>query len=134
MNRLSWAIVALLAVALAVDSPAPARQALPGAEKLAASTCAQERKATGQRAFTRKYRERDAMRSCARKVRRKVRVAIREANRLCREELAELGSAEFAEVWGTDESGSDAIAECVAYTLDSLLQPESEDGEGAEFV
>ncbi|MGH2956385.1 MAG: hypothetical protein ACRDL6_05250 [Solirubrobacterales bacterium] len=126
---MSLAIVALLALVLGANGPAPAKQAAAGVDKLAARSCAKERKESGRRAFERKYGEADAMRACAKRARRKVRAATREADRLCQEELAALGPEEFAEEWGAEESGSDAIAECVAYTLDSLLQPESEEDE-----
>ena len=89
MTRVSWAIVALVAVVLGVNGPAPAKQAAAEADQLASQVCAKERKEIGRRAFERKY-----------------------------------GA-------GTDESGSDAMAECVTYTLDSLVQPPSGD-EGDE--
>jgi hypothetical protein len=131
MTRVSLAIVALVALVLGANGPAPANQAGAGTERLAAQVCAKERKEIGRRVFERKYGESDAMRSCLRRARRKARVAAGQANQLCEEELAALGPEGFAEEWESDEGAGDAMAECVTYTLDSLLLPSSVgEGEG----
>jgi hypothetical protein len=119
--------VALLA---ATGSAQPAPSGKP-VDKLAAATCAKERKAIGRKAFTKKYGER-SMPSCIRRTRPKVRAAQRQAVQDCNDELAEYGPVEFAEDYGSDESGSDAMANCIAETVDWLLAPEDDSGEEEE--
>jgi hypothetical protein len=113
---------------LATSASAPAAASV---DRLAASTCAKERKANGRKAFTKKYGERRSMQTCIRRSRAKVGSAQRQAEQECADELAEVGFAEFAEDYGSDETGSDAMANCIADTIDFILDP-SDDADEAD--
>lgn len=45
-------------------------------------------------------------------------------------ELAEIGLAQLIEEYGSDETGFDAMEECVAESIDSILHPEDYDDDG----
>jgi hypothetical protein len=123
-------ISCICASLLAFPATAPAKGG--PVDKLAASTCAKERKAIGRKAFSKKYGERRSMQTCIRRTRGKVRGAQRQAAQDCAEELAELGPAEFAEDYGSDETGTDAMANCIAETIEWLLEPEDDSGDEGE--
>ncbi len=116
--------VTCLAV-LATSAPAPAATSV---DKMAAATCAKERKAIGRKAFTKKYGERRSVQSCIRRSRVKVRAAQQQAEQECADELAESGLEQFAEDYGSDETGSDAMANCVADTTEFNLEPSEDHG------
>jgi hypothetical protein len=132
MRRIAL-VCAFCASVLALPATAPAKGPT---DKVAAATCAKERKAIGRQAFTKKYGEKRGMQSCIRRTRGRVVAAQRQAEQECAEELAELGFAEFAEDYGSDETGSDAMANCVAETLDFILSPpaDSDDPDDDEDV
>lgn len=120
MKRTLILIAAICAAVLVT----PAASAKAGeVDKLAASTCADERKALGRKAFTKKYGERRTMHSCIRRSRVKVRNAQRQAERNCGYELMEVGLEVFIEDYGSDDTGTDAMANCIADWLDYLLEP-----------
>jgi hypothetical protein len=52
-----------------------------------------------------------------------VRAAQRDASSKCLAELAEIGPLEFAEDYGTDETGSDALEQCMDETAELALDP-----------
>lgn len=131
MRRTLIPITALCLALLAQTGSAPA-SATTSVTKQAAATCAKERKETGRKAFARKYGERRGMQTCIRRTRPKVLAAQRQAEQECQQELAELGIAEFAEDYGSDESGSDAMANCVAETADFILDPSVDEDETDE--
>jgi len=77
----------------------------------------------GRKAFTKRYgKGQKGMRNCIRRTRGDVRDAQREAAAECAAELAEWGPEVFADAYGTDATGSDAMANCideaVAWSLD----------------
>jgi hypothetical protein len=86
----------------------------------------------GRAAFAKKYGAENPMRSCVRRNRARVRAALRSANEACQEELAELGPDEFAEEWGSDDTGFDAMAECVAFTAEDSLLPEDDSDDASD--
>jgi transposase len=122
-------LVATLAAALLLVLPASAVAKAGGksVDRLAAQACAKERKQIGRSAFLKKYGERATARACVRRTRNRVKAAFRDASNECLAELAEIGPAEFAEDYGTDETGSDAFAECVDDTATLNLEPDNED-------
>jgi hypothetical protein len=128
MPKARHLIVAFAAVLLlALPASAPAKAGGKSVDRLAAQACAKERKQIGRSAFLKKYGERASTRTCVRRARTRVKAALRDASDECLAELAEIGPAEFAEDYGSDESGSDAFAECVAGTAELLLEPEDEE-------
>jgi hypothetical protein len=58
-----------------------------------------------------------------------VRAALRHASSECLAELAEIGPLEFAEDDGTDETGSDALEQCVDEAAELLMDPDVDPGE-----
>jgi hypothetical protein len=128
MPRIVWTITALVLIALlAMPSAGAAKGAGKSSDKLAVGTCAKERKQIGREAFTKKYGERRAMRACVRRSRGKVKAAVTQATTACEQELAVLGWLEFVHLYGSDETGADAFAECVADEVDAILDPTAED-------
>jgi hypothetical protein len=120
-RNLALALVATLLLAL----PASAAVKAPGksVDRLAAQACAKERQRIGKVAFRKKYGERRTTRACLRRGRSKVRAALRHASSECLAELAEIGPLEFAEDYGTDETGSDALEQCMDETAELALDP-----------
>jgi hypothetical protein len=129
-RHLTVAFAAILVLALPATASAATKAGGKSVDRLAAQACAKERKEIGKSAFLKKYGERASTRSCVRRTRNKVKAALRTASDECLAELAEVGAAEFAEDYGSDESGSDAFAECVDTTAGLLLEPD--DGEEYE--
>jgi hypothetical protein len=128
MPKARYLLAALAAVLLLV-MPASAAGKAGGrsVDRLAAQACAKERQRIGKAAFRKKYGERATARACVRRTRSRVKTALRHASDQCLAELAEIGPAEFVEDYGSDESGSDAMAECVHDTAALNLEPD--DGE-----
>jgi hypothetical protein len=93
---------------------------------LAAQQCAQERATTGKKAFRKKYGAKRTMKSCMKRTRPQVAAALPSANGDCQSELAEIGTAEFIDEYGEDETSSldDAMTECVAEDVDVILNPD----------
>jgi hypothetical protein len=117
-------IPALCIALLAALAAAPAAPGAKSVDKQAQSTCAQERKAIGRKAFVKRYGEGPrGMQACVRRTRAKVRAAQRAAEQSCQAELAALGLTQFIEDYGTDDSGWDAMSNCVAETADGILVP-----------
>lgn len=134
MPKARHLLVALAAtVLLAMPASAAAKAGGKSVDRLAAHACAQERQQIGKAAFRKKYGERATTRACVRRTRNRVKAALRDASDQCLAELAESGAAEFAEEYGTDESGSDPFAECIDETAELILEPDEDDpGEGEE--
>ena len=128
-------LILIAALCLALLVTAALASASISVTKTAAATCAKERKAIGRKAFTKKYGAKRTMQRCIRRTRPRVVAAQRQAEQECAEELAELGFAEFAEDYGSDETGSDAMANCIAETLDFILAPsdDSDDPDEEDF-
>jgi hypothetical protein len=122
-------LVAAPAAVLLLVLPASAAGKAGGksVDRLAAQACAQERQQIGKAAFRKKYGERATARACVRRTRNRVKASLRNASDECLAELAEIGPAEFAEDYGSDESGSDAFAECVNDTAELLLEPDDDE-------
>jgi hypothetical protein len=122
-------VIAALAAALLLVLPASAAAKAGGkpVDRLAVQACAKERQQIGKAAFRKKYGERATARACVRRTRGRVKAALRDASAECLAELAEIGPTEFAEDYGSDESGSDAFAECVEDTAALNLEPDGED-------
>src|SRR5687768_914417 len=114
---------------LATSAPAPAATSV---DKMAAATCAKERKVIGRTAFTKKYGKRRSTQTCIRRTRVRVRSAQQQAEQECAQELAEVGLDQFAEDYGSDETGSDAMANCIADTTEFNLEPAEDPGDGDE--
>ena len=136
MPKARHLVVALAAILLlALPSSAAAKAGGKPVDRLAAQACANERQEIGKAAFRKKYGERATMRACVRRTRNRARAALRDASDQCLAELAEIGAEEFAEEYGTDETGSDAFEQCVDGTAELILEPEDEDsGEDEEAV
>ena len=128
--RLTLILISALCIALLTTTGSAG--ASTSVSKLAAGTCAKERKAIGRKAFTKKYGEKRTMQTCIRRTRAKVTAAERQAAQECNEELAALGFAEFAEDYGSDETGSDAMANCIAETVDFILDPGVDSGDDSD--
>jgi hypothetical protein len=127
MPKARHLLVALAAVlVLVLPASAAAKAGGKPVDRLAAQACAKERQ-IGKAAFRKKYGERATARACVRRTRSRVKAALRDAAAECLAELAEIGPAEFAEDYGSDESGSDAFAECVEDTAALNLEPDGED-------
>jgi hypothetical protein len=125
MPRPRHLVVALAATALlAMPVSAPAKAAEKSVDRLSTQACAKERKQLGKSAFLKKYGERAPARACHRRARNRAKAALRNASNECLAELAEIGPAEFAEDYGTDETGSDAYEECVELTASANLDPD----------
>jgi hypothetical protein len=127
MPRPRHLVVALAATALlAMPASASAKAGGKSVDRLATQACAKERKQLGKAAFVKKYGERAPARACVRRARNRARAALRNATNECLAELAEIGPAEFAEDYGTDETGSDAFEECVELTASASLDPDDD--------
>jgi transposase len=109
---------------LALPASAAAKPGGKSVDRLATQACAKERKQLGRSAFLKKYGERAPARACLRRARNRAKAALRDASNECLAELAEIGPAEFAEDYGTDETGSDAYEECVELTASASLDPD----------
>jgi hypothetical protein len=130
MPKARYLLAALAAALLLVlSASAAAKAGGKPVDRLAAQACAKERQQIGKAAFRKKYGERATARACVRRTRGRVKAALRDASAECLAELAEIGPAEFAEDYGSDETGSDAFAECVDDTAALNLEP----GDGDDF-
>jgi hypothetical protein len=128
MPKARYLLAGLAAVLLLVlPASAAAKAGGKSVDRLAAQACAKERQRLGKPAFRKKYGERATARACIRRTRNRVKAALRNASAECLAELAEIGPAEFAEDYGSDESGSDAFAECVDDTVALNFEPDDED-------
>jgi transposase len=128
-RHLIVAFAAILLLALPASASAAAKAGGKSVDRLAAQACAKERKQIGRSAFLKKYGERATTRACVRRTRNRVKAALRDASNECLAELAEIGPAEFAEDYGSDETGSDAYEECVELTVSVNLDPGDDPGE-----
>jgi transposase len=126
------ALILISVTCVAVLATSVSAQAATSVDKAAAATCAKERKAIGRKAFTKKYGERRSMQKCIHRTRGRVWAAQRQAEQECAEELAEVGFADFAEDYGSDETGSDAMANCIADATDFILDPGDDSGDEDE--
>jgi hypothetical protein len=128
MKRTPILILVISAALLVLPAGAPAKTS--PVDKQAAQACAQEKKSIGRKAFTKKYGEAPrGMQNCIRRTRGKVRAAQREAEQACQAELAALGLEQFIEDYGSDETGWDAMANCVAEQADGILVPGDDSGD-----
>jgi hypothetical protein len=93
---------------------------------LAAQQCAQERATTGKKAFRKKYGAKRTMKSCMKRTRPEVAAALPSAHGDCQSELAQIGTTEFIDEYGEDETSSldDAMNECIAEDVDVILNPD----------
>jgi hypothetical protein len=133
MPKAGKLLVALAAILmLALPASAAAKVGGKPVDRLAAQACANERGEKGKAAFRKKYGERATMRACVRRTRHRARAALRNATDQCLAELAEIGPEEFADEYGTDETGSDAFQQCVDWTAEWILEPEDDDEDFGE--
>jgi hypothetical protein len=133
--RLTQAITGiLLAALLALPAGAAAKRSAGPVGKLAAQQCKQERQQLGRKAFRKRYGARNQMRNCIKRNRSRVQTAARSATSECEAKLAELGVAGFIEEFGSDDTGDDAMAECILEWTDRILNPEAYEGADDEWV
>jgi hypothetical protein len=119
------ALVALPASAMAAKS----RQT----PSLAAQRCAQERASIGKRTFRKRYGTKHTMRTCIRRNRGKAAQALTAATEECQQELAQDGPDQFILDWAWDEDTvENAMSECVADALDTILDPDDSSDDGAD--
>lgn len=116
-----------IAVAALLALPAGAA-ASPGGQvtSLTAQQCAHERAVIGKKAFRKRYGAKHPMRACAKKNKAQVAVVLGTANSDCQDELAEIGTADFIDEYGADETDTldNAMAECVAEDTSEMLNPD----------
>src|SRR5690349_5137680 len=127
-----YAIGGMIAALLAL----PAGAAATGGgqvQSLAAQQCSEQPSDLGRRAFHKRYGAKHAMRTCIKRTRPQVAGVLDPASQSCQLELAQDGSAEFLDEY-LDDPGTldDAMAECVAETVDELLNPEDTGDEEAD--
>jgi hypothetical protein len=93
---------------------------------LAAQQCAQERAEIGKRAFRKRYGPKRTMRACAKRHRGEVASARSTATQDCQAELSEVGAVDFVDEYGDEPTDSVdyAMSECVAESVDEILNPE----------
>jgi hypothetical protein len=112
---------------LALPASAAAGQGGPAAS-VAAQQCAQERSVVGKRAFRKRYGAKHTMRTCVRRNRGRAATALTSATDDCRTELAQDGADQFILDWAWDEETvDDAMSECVADGIDTILNPDESD-------
>jgi hypothetical protein len=102
-------------------------------QSLAAQQCSQQRSDIGRRAFHKRYGAKHAMRTCIKRTRPQVASVVDPAVQSCEQELAQYGSAEFMDEY-LDETGTvdDAMTECIAETVDELLNPDDYVDDGTD--
>jgi hypothetical protein len=95
-------------------------------QSLAAQQCKQERSDVGKRAFRKKYGAKHTMRTCIKRTRPQVASTLPAASASCQQELTDSGLTEFLDDYLDDDVGTidDAMAECVAETVDEILNPD----------
>ena len=121
-------VAAITAGLLLIPAGAVAAQGGP-VNSLAGQQCAQERATMGKKAFRKKYGAKRTMKSCMKHTRPQVAAALPSANNDCQAELADIGTTEFIDEYGEDETSSldDAMTECVAEDVDVILNPDEGD-------
>ncbi len=124
----------LVAALIAQPAAATAKQGGGEVTKLAAQRCKQERQELGRTGFRKRYGARNQMRNCIKRTRSRARAASQTAATACEAELAQIGSARFIEEYGSDETGFDAMEECIAEGIDELLDhgDHEEEDDGSE--
>ena len=127
--KLRYASGGILVAALVLFPAGAAARHTSQVDGLSAQQCAQERSATGKRAFRKKYGAKHTMRTCVRKNRATVQSAVNAANVDCQNELAQVGQAAFIDEYGEDATDSveNSMAECVAEGVDEALNPDTGD-------
>ena len=99
---------------------------------LAAQHCAQEKAATGKKAFRKRYGKRP-MQNCVKRNRGKAASALTSAAQECQEELLQIGPDEFIFDYAWDEETvANAMSECVAASVDALLDPSGSDADDSD--
>jgi hypothetical protein len=103
---------------------------------LTAQQCSQERAAIGKKAFRKRYGARHTMRNCTKRTRPQVVAAIGTASSQCEDELNQDGAMDFLDTYGDDPTDSIdyAVSECVAETVDQILNPEDYLDDGSDDV
>jgi hypothetical protein len=94
--------------------------------KLAAKSCAKERKALGNKTFAEVYGK-PAMPNCIGVTRPEVREATKNASQECRAERADIGVDAFREQYGTNENKRNAFGKCVSGKRKAEMREERED-------
>jgi hypothetical protein len=121
--RIAIAAFALGAL-LALPASASAGQG-GAAASVAAQQCAQERSVVGKRGFRKRYGAKHTMRTCIRRNRGKAATAVNSATADCQTELSQDGADQFILDWAWDEDTvDDAMSECVADGIDTILNPD----------
>ena len=111
-------------VALVFALPGSAAAAGGQATKLAKKACVDEKRSIGNKAFSKRYGDRNAIRTCVRKMRSEARRAIEAATAECQAELDDFGPEDFFEDYDSFEQCVTDLAE------DSLVtDPVDEIGE-----
>jgi hypothetical protein len=130
--RIRVLIAAVAIGLLAVPTGASAKARSGQVDSLAAQTCSQERQDIGRRAFAKKYGSRHSMQTCIRRNRTRVQNAVNTATADCQADLNSMGIAGFIDEYGDDASTAltDAMDECLADDVDSILNPDDEDDGG----
>jgi hypothetical protein len=121
--------------ALLLALPASAATAGGGqVQSLAAQQCSQERSEVGKRVFRKRYGAKHTMRTCIKRKRAAVASALPAATGSCQQELAASGATGFLDDYLDDDVGTldDAMAECVAESVDEILNPGDYVDDGAD--
>jgi hypothetical protein len=123
--KLRYAIGGIAAAAL-IALPAGAAAGGGQVNSLTAQQCAQEKADIGKKAFRKRYGAKHTMRNCAKRTKAQVAAALGTANADCQQELAENGSTEFIDDYGSDDTDTlgDAMSECMAEDVDQILNPD----------
>jgi hypothetical protein len=118
--------IAGFAVGALLIVPASASAGQGGAaSSVAAQQCAQERSVAGKRSFRKRYGAKHTMRTCIKRNRGKAATAVNAATTDCQAELAQDGAEQFILDWAWDEETvDDAMSECVADGIDTILNPD----------
>jgi hypothetical protein len=133
--KLRYAIGGIAATAALIALPANAAAAGGGqVVGLAAQQCAQERADLGRKAFRKRYGDRHTMRACVKRTRPQVTAAAGTASSDCQDELTAIGTADFIDEYGEDETDSldNAMAECIAEDIDQTLNPDDSVDDGSD--
>jgi hypothetical protein len=133
--KLRYAIGGIAAAAVLVVLPANAAASAGGqVVGLAAQQCGQERADLGRKAFRKRYGPKHTMRACVKRTRPQVLAAVSTANSDCQNELAEIGTADFIDEYGEDETDSldNSMAECIAEDIDETLNPDDSVDDGSD--
>jgi hypothetical protein len=129
-RHLIGAVVATALLAVPASASAGASSQVAG---VAAEQCSVLRADLGKRAFRKRYGPRHAMRNCIRRNRSKAASTLNSATDDCRQELAEVGSAEFILDYAWDEDTvENAMSECISDSVDEALAPDDGDDDDSE--